>query len=133
MQASHTHAHIMRTCEHFTSINLLRALFSLFCKHQHCEHWRGPTCSLHAHNACCMRAIRSLQAFCKLWQAFYRVHIFIREISLVSRGGTHMLRHMGMCHPITFSTKILRHGSQLIWLKKSLEEGAISQKLRKKL
>ena len=31
------------------------------------------------HNACCMRAIRSLQAFCKLWQAFYRAHIFIRE------------------------------------------------------
>ena len=71
-------------CRH---VSILRA--SIFCAHffpfsantstaSSGEHWRGPTCSLHAHNACCMRAICSLQAFCKLWQAFYRAHIFIR-------------------------------------------------------
>ena len=45
-----------------------------------------------------------------------------------------MLRHMGMCCPkwVTFSPKILRHGSHF-GPNKSLEEGPISTKFAKKI
>ena len=47
------------------------------------------------------------------------------------RGGTHMLRHMGMCHQngLLFHQKSLDMGPNLV--KKSLEEGPISQILPK--
>ena len=48
-------------------------------------------------------------------------------------GGTHMLRHTGMCRPngLLFQQKSLDMGPILV--KKSLEEGPISKKLQKKL
>ena len=75
MRAFYEHRSFARTFFPFLRTPALRAVASIG------EYWRGPTCSLHAHNACCMRAICSLQAFCKLWQAFYRAHIFIRVSS----------------------------------------------------
>ena len=76
MRAFYEHHSFARTFFPFLRTPALRAVASIG------EYWRGPTCSLHAHNACGMRAIRSLQAFCKLWKAFYRAHIFIRGIML---------------------------------------------------
>ena len=78
------HASILRAsifCAHFFPFSANTSTASIG------EYWRGPTCSLHAHNACCMRAICSLQAFCKLWQAFYRAHIFIRVRSSMRATG----------------------------------------------
>ena len=72
MRAFYEHQSFARTFFPFLRTPALRAVASI------AEYWRGPTCSLHAHNTCCMRAIRSLQAFFKLWQPFYRAHIFIR-------------------------------------------------------
>ena len=48
-------------------------------------------------------------------------------------GGTHLLRHTGMCCPnrLLFHQKSLDMGPILV--KKSLEEGPISQKLQKKM
>ena len=48
-------------------------------------------------------------------------------------GGTHMLRHTGMCRPngLLFHQKILRHGSHF-GEKKLSEEGPISQNFQKK-
>ena len=47
------------------------------------------------------------------------------------RGGIHMLRQTGMCRPngLLFQQKSLNKGTILV--KKSLEEGPISQKSRK--
>ena len=79
----------MRTCEHFTSINLLRALFFPFLRTPALravasigEYWWGPTCSLHAHNACCMRAICSLQALASILSRayFYKGTLHISKI-----------------------------------------------------
>ena len=47
-------------------------------------------------------------------------------------GGTHMLRHTGMCHPNGFFTKNSRQWSHFCQ-KKSLAEGPISPTLKKKL
>ena len=77
MRAFYEHQSSARTFFPFLRTPALRAVASIG------EYWRGPTCSLHAHNACCMRAIRLLQAFCKLWQAFYRAHIFIRDVHIL--------------------------------------------------
>ena len=71
MRAFYEHQPFARTFFPFLRTPALRAVPSI------AEYWRGPTCSLHAHNTCCMRTIRSLQAFFKLWQPFYRAHIFI--------------------------------------------------------
>ena len=51
--------------------------------------------------------------------------------STVPGGGTHMLRHTGMCRPngLLFQQKSLDMGPILV--KKSLEEGPILQKSRK--
>ena len=51
---------------------------------------------------------------------------------LYTEGGTHMLRHTGMCLPngLLFHQRSLDVGPVLI--KKSLENGSISQKLQKK-
>ena len=73
----------MRTCEHFTSINLLRALFPLFCEHQHCEQWQAlPSIGEDPHARCTILAACALYAHCKLSSSFgnhfYRTHIFIR-------------------------------------------------------
>ena len=48
-------------------------------------------------------------------------------------GGTHMLRHKGMCHPngLLLHQKSLDMGPILV--KKSLEEGPISQKIQEKI
>ena len=100
----------MRTCEHFTSINLLHALFSLFCEHQHCEQWRASMASIgedpHVRCMRTMLAACGLYARCKLWQAFYRAHIFIRVIFWAINLKLEIVIHVGggKWHPLYYRT-----------------------------
>ena len=81
MRAFYEHQSFARTFFPFLRTPALRAVASI------AEYWRGPTCSLHAHNTCCMRAIRSLQAFFKGLHHYYTLHRLSVQIEVPSRGS----------------------------------------------